>query len=335
MDPDEEIEYERITDLGDLVPPMSLRVGVTLGVFDIVGESGATVAGIAERTSVRPAALRVLLEVLAERGLLTISADTDAVRLTDTGRCLTADHPVVQTAFDLGTASGQYEYAVVDLLPALVSGRSYFSSRLDTDYWNLVDRNPVDRAVLAALAATEPGPDTGPLLDDPVWASVGTVVDVGGGNGNVLVGLARRHPHLSGAVFDLPGRADSARDLIADTGLGERLRGIGGDFFDGVPSGFDCYLLNAILTDWSDRSSAALLVNLRAAMHADGTLVLSDVDPARGPGPPAAALKMLCGAEGWTRSEDEVRDLVENHGFRLDRRLPAAGARFGHVYRAG
>ena len=44
------------------------------------------------------------------------------------------------------------------------------------------------------------------------WRGDETVVDVGGGNGSLLLGLLRRQPRLHGIVFDLP---ETTRDEAA------------------------------------------------------------------------------------------------------------------------
>jgi len=144
------------------------------------------------------------------------------------------------------------------------------------------------------------------------WRGDETIVDVGGGNGSLVVGLLERHPRLRGVIFDLP---ETNRDEAA---LGERCTFVAGSFFEHVPHG-DAYVLGTILHDWPDEEAAAILRTIRAAApdHAR-LLVLDSVVPA-GNDPNGAKwldLLMLVLFAGRERSEKQWRDLFEGTGWR-------------------
>ena len=90
------------------------------------------------------------------------------------------------------------------------------------------------------------------------WRGDETVVDVGGGNGSLLLALLERHPGLRGIVFDLP---ETVRD---ESRFGDRIEFVAGDFFERVPAG-DVYVLSTILHDWDDERAGAILRTVRAA----------------------------------------------------------------------
>ncbi len=59
------------------------------------------------------------------------------------------------------------------------------------------------------------------VADSYDFSDIRTIVDVGGGNGTLLVEILRRHSHLSGVLFETPtvaARADAVFDAtdIAD-----------------------------------------------------------------------------------------------------------------------
>ena len=87
-------------------------------------------------------------------------------------------------------------------------------------------------------------------LESVDWRGDEVVVDVGGGNGSLLLALLERHPRMSGIVFDLP---ETVRDEQA---LGDRCRFVEGSFFESVPHG-EVHLLSTILHDWDDDSATA------------------------------------------------------------------------------
>lgn len=53
------------------------------------------------------------------------------------------------------------------------------------------------------------------------FAPLRTVVDVGDGNGALLIGILKANPHLHGIVFDQPHAAERAQKQIAESRLAE------------------------------------------------------------------------------------------------------------------
>jgi hypothetical protein len=102
------------------------------------------------------------------------------------------------------------------------------------------------------------------------WGSLGHLVDVGGGNGSLLIAMLHRHPDLQGTVLDLPGAAEAARKALTAAGLADRSDAVAGSFFDPLPPGAGGYLLCAVLHDWDDGSARAILRRCAQAAGTDG-----------------------------------------------------------------
>src|SRR3712207_9225575 len=81
-------------------------------------------------------------------------------------------------------------------------------------------------------------------------SSIGTVVDVGGGQGRLLAGLLEATPGLSGVLFDRPEVVAGAEAVLRGEGVADRCAVVGGDFFASVPLGGDAYVLAQIVHDW-------------------------------------------------------------------------------------
>jgi hypothetical protein len=103
-----------------------------------------------------------------------------------------------------------------------------------------------------------------------------TVVDVGGGQGKLLVAILSMYPHLHGIVFDQPSVIEEARKAIEAAGLAARCITAAGDFFEVVPDGADTYLLKSVLHDWDDENCIKILKNCRKAMRSDGRILVVD-----------------------------------------------------------
>jgi orsellinic acid C2-O-methyltransferase len=156
-----------------------------------------------------------------------------------------------------------------------------------------------------------------------------TLVDVGGGNGALLVGLLNANPGLRGVVFDLPSAAGRATPRIAESQLGDRCQVASGDFFKEVPRGGDAYILKHVIHDWDDERALTILRNCHRAMGPEARLLIVEgIYPRRIDQSPASRgaaandVNMLVSTGGRQRSEAEFRSLYAAAGFTLTRIVP-------------
>ena len=188
-----------------------------------------------------------------------------------------------------------------------------FPGRFEHDFWEWLAAHPAERdAFDAAMAGgKERQVERLAALD---WSGTETVVDVGGGNGELLRALLGRRPELRGIVFDLP---ETVRD---ESTFGDRLEFAAGSFFEAVPAG-DAYVLSAILHDWNDERAAAILETIRASASVGARLLVIESVVAPGNEPQGSKwldLLMLVLVDGRERTEPEWRALLDGAGFDVD-----------------
>jgi hypothetical protein len=159
------------------------------------------------------------------------------------------------------------------------------------------------------------------------------LVDVGGGQGQLLAAILRVNPALRGTLFDRPNVVAAAPRVLAEAGVADRCEVVGGDFFDGVPPGADLYLLSRVLNSFDEDRAVAVLRACRAALTRPGArlLLAERLLPERvGPGPAAqenmlADLNMLVRTGGRNHSVGEFQAMLAEAGMRLDRVVPTDG----------
>lgn len=146
-----------------------------------------------------------------------------------------------------------------------------------------------------------------------------TLVDLGGATGHLAVAACRRWPGLRGVVFDLPDAVPLAEELVAQSGVGERVTVEAGDFFAGeLPRG-DLYALGRILHDWSEEKAVKLLTRVHQALPPGGAVLIAEkllTDDKAGPEwAVLQSLNMLICTEGRERTLGEYAQLLEGVGF--------------------
>ncbi|MFF4763817.1 methyltransferase [Streptomyces sp. NPDC001292] len=158
-----------------------------------------------------------------------------------------------------------------------------------------------------------------PLLDIEPFRRAAVCVDVGGGTGALLAQLLRRHPRLTGVLYDLPDVvADSP--LCTEPGLSSRCRAVGGNARRWVPEDGDLYVLASVLHDFDDPEALLLLRSCRRSMAPSDTLLLLERVLPPGPQPHPGQLSdlwMLLVVGGRERTLEHWNRLARKAGFRL------------------
>jgi hypothetical protein len=280
----------------------ALAIAADLNVPDALADGPKPVAELAREVGADPDTLHRILRALATEGVFA-EEEPGAFRNTDASDALRRS--------GWGAFAHLFGGAFYQALGKLdASGKAAFPDIYETDFWSWLAANPDERA--AFDTAMEQGKSQRvENLDAIDWRGDETVVDVGGGNGSLLIELLQRQPGLRGIVFDLP---ETVRD---DEALGDRIEFFEGSFFESVPPG-DVYVLSTILHDWDDESATAILRTIHAAASPESRLILLEavVPPGNEPGSGKwLDLLMLALFEGRERDEAQWQALLEAGGF--------------------
>ena len=153
------------------------------------------------------------------------------------------------------------------------------------------------------------------------------IVDVGGGHGQLLSEILKRHPHLSGILFDLPAGVEAARAYAAS--FPPHTAFVAGNFFDAVPAGADVYIMKKVIHDWNDEQAARILRNCRDAMKPHGRVLIAEtIIPPGNERDPIKLIdaNMLVVTGGVERTKSEFTALLAAAGLRLERVISTAQA---------
>ncbi|TMK80277.1 MAG: methyltransferase [Actinobacteria bacterium] len=289
----------------------ALGIVADLRVADALAGGARSVEEIAREVGADPDVLHRLLRALASDGVFA-EEERGVFRNTEASELL---HESGWGDF-AHLFGGDWHRAVGELD---ASGEATFPRTFGTDFWSWLAEHPEERAAFdrAMTQGTEARVERLGVLD---WRGDETVVDVGGGNGALLVELMRQQPGLSGIVFDLP---ETVRDEGA---LGDRIEFVEGSFFERVPQG-DVYVLSTILHDWDDERAQEILRTIHAAGSDETRLLILDAVVPAGNDPGGAKwldLLMLVLSAGRERDETQWRELLGSAGFepvRIEDRL--------------
>ena len=218
-----------------------------------------------------------------------------------------------------------------DLLHSVKTGETARQRVGGIDRFGLLENDPTAAAVFNSAMAELSRFVANEVLSSYQFGGVRRIVDVGGGYGALLAALLKGHRELHGVLLDLPQAVEGARTHMTNAGLADRCEIVAGDFFDSIPNGADVYLLKAVLHDWGDEKSIAILRNCRRAIARNGKLLLIErIVPERFEACTLhhaiawADLTMLVEFGGRERTEAEFRSLLEATGFKLTKVTPTS-----------
>ncbi len=301
-----------------------LYVMAELGVSDLLVSGPRDSADLAAELGADTDALHRVLRGLAQFGVLD-QGNNGRFGLTPVGDCLRSDRPdsLRPTARLWGHEMIQRAWG--NLLHTVRTGETAFDHVYGMSAFAYLDANPDAASVYNEFMANRPtaAPAVAAAYD---FASFSTIVDVGGGNGSLLAEILGAYPGPNGVIFDLPHSRPDAEETIRTADMSDRVQFDGGDFFERVTAGGDCYLLRSIIHDWDDARSETILSTCHRAIMPHGRLLLIELLlPAAGdPGmePVMIDITMLARIGGRERTESEYRALLDRSGFRLDRVIP-------------
>jgi hypothetical protein len=306
--------------MADVVTPMGIRVVATLRVAEQLADKGRTAAEVAGAVGADADALERLMKHLTSAGVF--SRDGELFELTELGRGLLDED--LRANFDLDGGLGRGEMAFFGLLHSVRTGEAAFDLQYGRSFWDDVAADPRRHADYDELMAGDVARWARAIVPAYDWGSVGHLIDVGGGNGTLLVELLRANPQLKGTVFDRPATAQAARTTIAKAGLTDRAEAVGGDFFKEIPAGAGAYLLCAIIHDWADEPAIAILRRCAEAAGAGGRVLVVEKTGLDGESVNTAMdLRMLAYFGGKERGVSQIAALGEAAGLRLHKDHPA------------
>ena len=155
------------------------------------------------------------------------------------------------------------------------------------------------------------------------------IADAGGGYGILLCLLKQKFPNIRTMLFDTPGVINLARKNNTNC----KLEFVEGNIFASFPFKANVIFLCRVLHDWNDKSAHIILKNARNALLEGGSIYIVDrllnSDSQNGG---MLDMNMLCTTGGKERSLEELRDILENSGFKISNLTP--NSRFGFLIEA-
>jgi hypothetical protein len=305
----------------------AIAVAAQLRLADSLVSGAKDVGELAADTGSHAPSLYRLLRALASIGIFTEDGN-GRFELTPLATPLRSDVPGSVRAMCAMRGEKWLLQPWAELSHSVRTGETAFDHVHGAPVFAFLAEHPAAMSLFAEAMTSMSGTECAAVVAAYDFSTATTIVDVGGGQGQLLATILRSSPSARGVLFDLPATVASAPALLDAADVTERCAITSGDFFhDAVPGGGDLYVLKSIIHDWDDDRAVSILSNCRRAMDPAGTILLIErLIPAANE--PSVSkwmdLTMLVVAGGRERTEQEYRTLLERAGFAVSSIIPTA-----------
>lgn len=308
---------------------MSTQVVYTaarLGIADALADGPLSADDVAAGLGSNPDATHRLLRACAALGVFREGADGrfELTPLANGLRSGTRDSmlPVI-----LMLGDPHYQGTWAQLPSTVATGRPGAEDALGMTLWDFVDDN-VEFGATFNDAMTRLA-----VLDWPAIKSAydftqfSTIVDIGGGHGQLLALILEAVPGAKGVLLERQALLEVAEDRLRAAGVLTRCRTEAGSFFETAPTEGDLYVMRRVIHDFDDEQAAEILDNVRGHMPRGALLLVleSVVPPGNAPHfAKSLDLDMMLFVGGRERTEQEFATLLHRAGFRPPRVIATA-----------
>lgn len=305
----------------------SLSVVAKLGVADVLASGPSAIGPLAARVEANEDALYRFMRALATVGVFVETSPRTFAQTPLSELLCENAQPSFRSLAMLG--GGDLAQAWCDVFETAKTGAPAFPRVFGKPHFDYMSENPEALALFTNAMAGSARALREALLTVN-WTGTRRVVDVGGGNGSLLLWLLERQPALEGVVFDLPEVVEKARANVLQTGYADRCSCTAGSFLVDAPPPGDTYILSRILHDWDDDKATTILRGCRKSIEPGGRLIILDEVVREDNSPQGAKildLTMLVILGGRERTLREWESLFAASGFALKANLstPSGG----------
>jgi O-methyltransferase domain/Dimerisation domain len=302
-----------------------IYVAAKLGIADLLKDGSRTSEELAKATGTHAPSLYRVLRLLTAVDLLR-EEETQTFALTRLGTYLQTGVPGSMHDTVLCYCDTPVWRGWGDLLYSVETGKTGYEHVLGLSLFDYNQQHPEHGSVFNNMMTewtAAVAPTVAAAYD---FSSLGTLVDVGGGHGQMLASILQAYPILQGVLFDQSHVVKGAPPLLERAGVGDRCQVVGGDFYSSVPNGYDAYLLSRVIHDWDDEHAITILNRCHDAMQRGGKILLVERVIISDSDPQVLVLEsdvqMLVLARGKERTDAEYGALLHAAGFEVMRLIP-------------
>lgn len=253
----------------------TLLSAVEMEVFTELAKHPENLDAVTGRLGLHPRGARDFLDALVALGFLTRDENGRYANTAETDLFLDKRKPSYMGGI-LEMANHRLYPFWGGLTTALRTGEQQNEAKAGDDMFAKLYADPAKlKEFLYAMSGVSRGANMA-IANKFDWSGYGSFVDAGTAQGDLALQIATANPHLQGIGFDLPEVAPIFEDYIVSNGAADRVRFVGGNFFQDPLPKADVVLYGHILHDWDLEEKKHLLRMAHDALPDGGAVIVYD-----------------------------------------------------------
>ena len=232
-----------------------LYAAITLNVADHLALGPKTTAELAKASGANEDALYRVLRLLASLGIFAEVAPR-TFALTPAADLLRKDVPGSLRGMAVFLPDPFHYRVYAEIMHSMTTGKPAGDKAVGMPVFEYFAKHPEYSQVFNDAMTSMSAPVAGAAIEAYDFSGIGTLVDVAGGHGEVLMSILKANPKVRGILADIGHVVDGAKPRIASAGLSDRMQAVACDFFQSVPEGGDAYIMKNIIHDWDDERAS-------------------------------------------------------------------------------
>jgi bacteriochlorophyll C20 methyltransferase len=248
------------------------KAALELDLFSQLADGPKDAGSLAASVGAVPARLSMLLEALRQIGVTELQGDQWS--LTSMAGAMFVQNPQQPNLYMLPVAKAMAYLAdnfYMDLAEA-VKGKKNFRgevpyppvTREDNLYFEEIHRSNAYFAIKL-------------LLEEANLGDAKTLVDVGGGIGDISAALLKKFPSLHSTILNLPGAIGLVNENASEKGLADRLKGTAVDIYKDPYPEADAIMFCRILYSANEQLTKVMCQKAYDALKPGGKLLILDM----------------------------------------------------------
>jgi bacteriochlorophyll C20 methyltransferase len=248
------------------------KAALELDLFTHLADETKDVVTLAGAVGAVPPRLGMLLEALRQIGIT--SEESGKWGLTSSAREMfvpNPEHPnlyMIPVAKAMANLSDNFYLKMADAVKGNMNFKAEVAyppvTREDNWYFEEIHRSNAHFAIKL-------------LLEEANLSSTKTLVDVGGGIGDISAALLKKYPQLQSTILNLPGAIELVNENAAEKGLEGRLRGSAVDIYKEAYPKADAVMFCRILYSANEQLTDIMCRKAYDALPAGGKLLVLDM----------------------------------------------------------
>lgn len=316
---DIKITMNDINRIHDYISGMAITSAIyaatKLGIADVLMEKDRHINELALELKTDPESLYRLLRALAS---IDIFKETAPGIFSLTPMAATLSTHVENSLRGLVMMWGEPWYRDIwqGLSCAVQTGEPYFAKHFGSEFFPYIKQNEnVGKEFDNAMSSLSCISNF--LISQRInFSSYKHVIDIGGGQGGLLISILKNYSHLTATLFDRPETIHSAKNEFEHHHLSARCQLLAGDFFKQIPANGDLYILKHVLHGLDDQQSELLMKNISEVAKPGAKILIIEMVIPEGNAPSYSKFNdlgmMLLSKKGRERTQENFNKIISS-----------------------